>query len=141
VANANALTNLGAAISTIHQKSIDLLERNDIKGCWALLGQLFPRRFFYRLKLTPPYSGGNGKPKFSAKRQLGGEHAHRPLAFNSDHLTPEAREKLCELEEEQKLQDTLCKEAAANKVMNLWLATALLATTWPTINARPEQSS
>lgn len=32
---------------------------------------------------------------------------------HSDHLTQEAKEKLCELEEEQQLQDTLSKEAAA----------------------------
>ncbi|EFX79961.1 hypothetical protein DAPPUDRAFT_103800 [Daphnia pulex] len=113
LANADSLTNLGAEISTIHHTSTELLARNDIKGCWAILDELFPRQFFYRLKLKPPYSGGKGKPRYTAKRQLGKEHVHRPLAFNSDHLTPEAKEKLCELEEEQQLQDTLSKEAAA----------------------------
>jgi hypothetical protein len=57
--------------------------------------------------------GGKGKPRYTAKRQLGKDHTPRPLAFNSDHITPEAKEKLCELEEEQQFQDSLAKEAAA----------------------------
>ena len=65
VANADAVSNLGAAVSLIRQHSTELLEKNDIKGCWALLDELFPKKFFYRLKLKPlPYSGGKGgKPR------------------------------------------------------------------------------
>jgi hypothetical protein len=79
VANADAASNLGAAVSLIREKSTELLLTNDIKGCWALLDELFPRNFFHRLKLTPlPYSGGKGKkPRYLAKRRKteGGEHA------------------------------------------------------------------
>jgi hypothetical protein len=77
------------------------------------LDQWFLRRFFYRLGLTAPYSGGKGKIRYAAKRQHGGEHAHLPLAFDTDQLNPKDRETICKLEEEKQRQDALWKEAAA----------------------------
>jgi hypothetical protein len=117
VANADTVPTVKLAISAIRQQSIALLERQDIKRCWALLDELFPRQFFYRLNITAPYSGGKGKPRYIAKRLQNKQHSQKPLAFNSDHLTPEAKEKLCELEEEQKFQDYLAKEAAAKAAL------------------------
>jgi hypothetical protein len=40
------------------------------------------------------------------------QHAHLPLAFDTDQLNLEYRETLCKLEEEKQRQDALCKEAA-----------------------------
>jgi hypothetical protein len=75
-------------------------------------------QFFYRLNnITAPFSGGKGKPRYIAKRLQNKQHTQKPLAFNSDHLTPEAKENLCELEEEQKFQDYLAKEAAAKAAL------------------------
>ncbi|EFX77326.1 hypothetical protein DAPPUDRAFT_321611 [Daphnia pulex] len=102
-----------SAISAIRQHSINLLGRQDVKGCWALLDELFPRNFFHRLKLTAPYSGGKGKPRYNAKRLQHRPHTPKPAEFNSEHLTTEAKEKICELEEEQRYQNYLAKEAAA----------------------------
>jgi hypothetical protein len=118
VATADTVPTVKLAISAIRQQSIALLERQDIKGCWALLDELFPRQFFYRLNnITAPFSGGKGKPRYIAKRLQNKQHTQKPLAFNSDHLTPEAKENLCELEEEQKFQDYLAKEAAAKAAL------------------------
>ncbi|EFX76116.1 hypothetical protein DAPPUDRAFT_322630 [Daphnia pulex] len=105
------------AISTIRQQSTELLETQDIKGCWALLDELFQRQFFYRLKLTPPYSEGKGKARYTPKRLHNQQHRPNARSFNTDHLTPAAKEKLCELEEEQKLQNDLAKEAAAKAAL------------------------
>ncbi|EFX78537.1 hypothetical protein DAPPUDRAFT_105210 [Daphnia pulex] len=102
-----------SAISAIRNQAVTLLERQDIKGCWALLDELFPRNFFHRLKITAPYSGGKGKPRYNAKRLQHRPYTPKSVVFNSDHLTTETKEKICELEEEQRFQDYLAKEAAA----------------------------
>lgn len=113
MSNIEPAANLGASIAKIRQRSVELLEKNDVKGCWALLDQLCPSRFFYRLGLTSPYSGGKGKPRDGTKRPYGGEHSRRPLLFDTDQLSPEDRVTFCKLEEEKQRQGALCKEAAA----------------------------
>jgi hypothetical protein len=112
VASTDTAENLGGSFSKIRQRSIDLLDHNGVIGCWALMYQLFRRRFFYYLGLTPLYSGGKGKPRYAAKRPHGREHAHLLLAFDTDQLNLEDRETICKLEEENQRQDALCKEAA-----------------------------
>ncbi|EFX66959.1 hypothetical protein DAPPUDRAFT_115856 [Daphnia pulex] len=57
---------------------------------------------------------GKGKPRYNVKRLQHRPHTPKPAVFNSEHLTTEAKEKICELEEEQRFQDYLAKEAAAN---------------------------
>jgi hypothetical protein len=49
-------------ITGVRKHSLKLLEKNDLKACWAVLDRLFPQNFFYRLGITAPYSGGKGKP-------------------------------------------------------------------------------
>jgi hypothetical protein len=101
------------AIAVIRKESIGLLEKQDIKGCWALLDQLFPRNFFHRLKITAPYSGGKGKPRYNPKRLQHKPFSPRQTTAHSSHLTAEAKEELCKLEEDQRYQEFLAKEAAA----------------------------
>lgn len=113
MATVDTVPSVNSAIAAIRQYSINLLGRQDIKGCWAFLDELFPRNFFHLLKLTAPYSGGKGKPRYNAKRLQHRPHTPKPAVFNSEHLTTEAKEKICELEEEQRFQDYLAKEAAA----------------------------
>ena len=84
VASTDTAANLGGSIYKIRQRSIDLLDHKGVKGCWALMYQLFRRRFFYYLGLKPPYSGRKGKPRYAAKRPHEREHAHLPLAFDTD---------------------------------------------------------
>jgi hypothetical protein len=45
-------------ITGVRKHSLKLLEKNDLKACWAVLDRLFPQNFFYRLGITAPYSDG-----------------------------------------------------------------------------------
>lgn len=98
MSNTEAAVNptLGTCITKVRQQSIELVDRNDVKYCWALLDQLFPRRFFYRLGITSQYSGGKGKPRHGTKRPYGSEQR---LAFNTDKLNPEEKETYCKKNE------------------------------------------